>query len=271
VAVGDGRLDREDGGHGPYSTPCRNGAPDVARPRSRSSLVPPRDCLPDCPPCLRPWSSMPPTGICPPSASLPRHPQRRRDRGRPGDLRVSRRTSSPLPGPRRRGLCRCTRPSCSTRLPGTRSRPVLARLPACRAWLPPKRADWDTAARDGRGGGQPLRTEEGVDTVGLLGFCYGGGLAFNVAALTDVDALVSYYGSALPRLLDLAPQVTAPQLHHWGTEDSFIDGPTRRRAERSRPVPGAGSVGGARRGGPRVRQHRGRTSTMRRRARPPGP
>lgn len=87
--------------------------------------------------------------------------------------------------------------------------------------------DWDTAARDVAAAVAALRTEEGVDTIGLLGFCYGGGLAFNVAALTDVDALVSYYGSALPRLLDLAPQVTAPQLHHWGTEDSFIDGPTQ--------------------------------------------
>ena len=35
----------------------------------------------------------------------------------------------------------------------------------------------------------------------LLGFCFGGGLAFNVAAVDDVDVLVSYYGSALRRLL----------------------------------------------------------------------
>jgi carboxymethylenebutenolidase len=88
--------------------------------------------------------------------------------------------------------------------------------------------DWDTAARDVVAATSALRTEAGVDKVGLLGFCFGGGLAFNVAALTDVDALVSYYGSALPRLLDLAPQVTAPQLHHWGTQDSFIEGPAQR-------------------------------------------
>ena len=84
--------------------------------------------------------------------------------------------------------------------------------------------DWDTASRDVVAAVSVLRREPGVDTVGLLGFCYGGGLAFNVAALTDVDALVSYYGSSLPGLLGLAPQVTAPQLHHWGTEDSFIGG-----------------------------------------------
>ena len=33
--------------------------------------------------------------------------------------------------------------------------------------------------------------------VGLIGFCFGGGLAFHVAAVDDVDVLVSYYGSAL--------------------------------------------------------------------------
>jgi carboxymethylenebutenolidase len=87
--------------------------------------------------------------------------------------------------------------------------------------------DWETAVRDGAAAVTTLRAEPGVDTVGLLGFCFGGGLAFNVAAVTDTDALVSYYGSALPRLLDLAPQVSAPQLHHWGTEDSFIERPAQ--------------------------------------------
>jgi carboxymethylenebutenolidase len=87
--------------------------------------------------------------------------------------------------------------------------------------------DWDTAAQDVVATVSALRTEAGVAGVGLLGFCFGGGLAFNVAALTEVDALVSYYGSALPRLLDLAPQVSAPQLHHWGTMDSFIEGPAQ--------------------------------------------
>ncbi len=93
--------------------------------------------------------------------------------------------------------------------------------------------DWDTAARDVIAASSALRTEPGVDKVGLLGFCFGGGLAFNVAALTDVDALVSYYGSALPSLLDLAPAVTAPQLHHWGTEDTFIGGPAQAEARQA--------------------------------------
>lgn len=58
--------------------------------------------------------------------------------------------------------------------------------------------------------------------VGLLGFCFGGGVAFAVAARTPVAALVSYYGSALPQLLDLAPALTVASLHHWGDADAYI-------------------------------------------------
>ena len=58
--------------------------------------------------------------------------------------------------------------------------------------------------------------------VGAVGFCFGGGLAFNVAAEEPLDALVSYYGSALPQLHPLAPRVGAPSLHHFGDADAFI-------------------------------------------------
>jgi carboxymethylenebutenolidase len=83
--------------------------------------------------------------------------------------------------------------------------------------------DWDSAVGDVRATLQQLRSRDEVrGGVGLIGFCYGGGLAFNVAALEEPDVLVSYYGSSLPGLMDLAPQVTAPSLHHFGTEDAFI-------------------------------------------------
>jgi len=66
----------------------------------------------------------------------------------------------------------------------------------------------------------------GVDEVrgtpGVIGFCLGGGLGFAVAAETEPAALVSYYGSALPTLLDLAPRVTCPSLHHFGTADDYL-------------------------------------------------
>lgn len=74
-----------------------------------------------------------------------------------------------------------------------------------------------------------LRAHGAVDSeqVGLLGFCYGGGLAFAAAASAADEqrppsVLVSYYGSALPTLLHRAPLVGAPSLHHFGTADAFI-------------------------------------------------
>jgi carboxymethylenebutenolidase len=76
----------------------------------------------------------------------------------------------------------------------------------------------DSAAAFGRLG----ELEEVSGGAGLVGFCLGGGLAFAVAARTEPTALVSYYGSALPQLLDLAPQVTCPSLHHFGTADDYL-------------------------------------------------
>lgn len=90
--------------------------------------------------------------------------------------------------------------------------------------------DWDTTVADAVAALEHLRGRPEVDgPVGALGFCFGGGLGFNVAAVAPVDFLVSYYGSGLPGLLDLAPQVTAPSLHHFGLSDDFIDAATVER------------------------------------------
>lgn len=79
--------------------------------------------------------------------------------------------------------------------------------------------EWDDAVSD------VIRTITALqghipDPVQLLGFCYGGGVAYAAAARKDVASLVSYYGSALPQLLDLT--VSAPSLHHFGTADAYI-------------------------------------------------
>ena len=95
-----------------------------------------------------------------------------------------------------------------------------------------QRLDWDAAVRDGLAAHAWLRARPEVSArIGHVGFCFGGGLAFAVAAQADPkpDALVSYYGSALPNLLDLAPQVTMPSLHHFGDQDSYIDRETVER------------------------------------------
>ncbi|MPV36568.1 dienelactone hydrolase family protein [Georgenia subflava] len=85
------------------------------------------------------------------------------------------------------------------------------------------RLDWDTAVADGVAALRTLRERpETSGPVGVVGFCFGGGLAFSVAAADAPDVLVSYYGSALPNLLGLADQVAAPSIHHFGTDDSYI-------------------------------------------------
>jgi carboxymethylenebutenolidase len=86
--------------------------------------------------------------------------------------------------------------------------------------------DWSTTVADavvalGRVG----ELDEVRGTPAVMGFCFGGALAFNVAAETEPAALVSYYGSTLPDLLDLAPRVTCPSLYHFGAADSYLDGP----------------------------------------------
>ncbi|MFK4085739.1 dienelactone hydrolase family protein [Kribbella sp. NPDC020789] len=83
-----------------------------------------------------------------------------------------------------------------------------------------QRLDWDQAVTDSVAALEYLRGRD--RRTGIVGFCFGGGLGFNVAAVSSPDALVSYYGSALPNLLQLAPDVTAPSLHHFGDADEYL-------------------------------------------------
>ncbi|MEV5966419.1 dienelactone hydrolase family protein [Kribbella sp. NPDC051952] len=84
-----------------------------------------------------------------------------------------------------------------------------------------QRVDWDQAVIDSVAALEYVRGRD--KGVGIVGFCFGGGLGFNVAAVSSPDVLVSYYGSAIPGLLELAPQVTATSLHHFGDADTYVD------------------------------------------------
>jgi carboxymethylenebutenolidase len=57
---------------------------------------------------------------------------------------------------------------------------------------------------------------------GVIGFCLGGTLAWGVAAAGDPSCAVSYYGSGVPSMLDLADQVHCPVLFHFGNHDPYI-------------------------------------------------
>ena len=121
-----------------------------------------------------------------------------------------------------------------------------------------QRLDWATTVTDAVAALGALRArDEVVGGTGVIGFCFGGGLAFNVAAVDTPDVLVSYYGSALPGLLDLAPAghgtVPAPLRHRRRLH---------RRADRRADPRGGHRRGRHRRGGdlrgrqPRLRQLR---------------
>ena len=100
-----------------------------------------------------------------------------------------------------------------------------------------QQVDWPAAVADGVRALDALRErDEPAGGVGLLGFCFGGGLAYSVAAESAPDVLVSYYGSALPDLLGVVeadPRVTvvgpeavsAPSLHQFGMTDQFLTRP----------------------------------------------
>jgi carboxymethylenebutenolidase len=57
---------------------------------------------------------------------------------------------------------------------------------------------------------------------GVLGFCLGGTLAFEVAIDADPDVAVCYYGSGIAGLLDQTDRIRCPVLFHYGGQDQYI-------------------------------------------------
>jgi carboxymethylenebutenolidase len=57
---------------------------------------------------------------------------------------------------------------------------------------------------------------------GVLGFCLGGTLAFQVAVDDDPDVAVCYYGSGIAGMLDRADSIRCPVLYHFGGRDQYI-------------------------------------------------
>jgi carboxymethylenebutenolidase len=68
-----------------------------------------------------------------------------------------------------------------------------------------------------------LRANAAVDgPVGVVGFCFGGSIAYRVACELDPDCAVSYYGVGLESMLDLLDGLTCPALFQFGAEDVFV-------------------------------------------------
>jgi len=59
-------------------------------------------------------------------------------------------------------------------------------------------------------------------TVGVMGFCFGGGVTYGAACELDPACAVAYYGVGVELLAQRIDEVTCPALLHFGTDDAFI-------------------------------------------------
>lgn len=66
-----------------------------------------------------------------------------------------------------------------------------------------------------------------VKTVGTIGYCLGGLLAYLTAARTDTDACVGYYGVNIPAFLGEAAKITRPLMLHIAAQDGFVPAPAQ--------------------------------------------
>lgn len=58
---------------------------------------------------------------------------------------------------------------------------------------------------------------------GVTGYCLGGKLTFLMAARSDSDASVGYYGGGIDQILGEAKTIKKPTLLHFAEEDEYID------------------------------------------------
>jgi len=85
------------------------------------------------------------------------------------------------------------------------------------------RFDFEQGVADAAAAVAQLRGLPEVDGgTGVVGFCLGGSIAYFLAAQGGLDAVLSFYGSAVPDSLGLLDQITAPVQFHFGGSDPYI-------------------------------------------------
>ncbi|WP_213807518.1 dienelactone hydrolase family protein [Granulicella sp. dw_53] len=65
-----------------------------------------------------------------------------------------------------------------------------------------------------------LRAQPGITKIGVVGFCWGGTLAFLANTRLNIDASVSYYGGGIQFYLEEKPK--APSIYHFAENDEHI-------------------------------------------------
>lgn len=60
--------------------------------------------------------------------------------------------------------------------------------------------------------------------IGTMGFCLGGKLAYLMAARSDANCNISYYGVGLTELLNEVPNIKNPLLMHFAENDKYLNG-----------------------------------------------
>lgn len=82
--------------------------------------------------------------------------------------------------------------------------------------------DFDAGIRDVEATIHWIRREQGVEKVGLVGFCMGGRIAYMAATRTDIDASVGYYGVGIDQMLGECHAIARPLMLHMPTADHFV-------------------------------------------------
>ncbi|MEV8637202.1 dienelactone hydrolase family protein [Streptosporangium sp. NPDC051023] len=75
---------------------------------------------------------------------------------------------------------------------------------------------------------------------GVIGFCLGGSIAYLLAATVETDAVLSFYGSAVPGATGVLEKITCPLLLVFGGSDPYI--PRERVAQVERAAAGRPNV-----------------------------
>ena len=87
--------------------------------------------------------------------------------------------------------------------------------------------DINTAIADLEATIRETRDRAGGRKVGVVGYCFGGRLAYLAATRTDTDASVGYYGGGIDGLLGEAHAIAQPILLHFAEQDHFITADAR--------------------------------------------